>query len=160
MKWIKKIVGLFLSTFINRLDKKGRVSVPAPFRAALSGESYQGVVLFPSYRQKALEGVGMAAMEEMGQRMDNQFAFFSDDHDELATVLFGQSVQLNFDDNGRITLPQDFIDFANIDDQVVFVGLGQKFQIWSPREFEGRKAAAREAVMSKKVTLPKGRADD
>ncbi|PCI01234.1 MAG: division/cell wall cluster transcriptional repressor MraZ [Alphaproteobacteria bacterium] len=149
-------MGLFLSTFINRVDKKGRVSVPAPFRAALAHESYQGVVLFPSYTQKALEGVGMAAMENMGARMDSQFAFFSDDHDELATVLFGESVQLNFDENGRIILPQNFIDFAGIDDQVAFVGLGQKFQIWTPKEFESRKNIARNSVTSKKVTLPKG----
>lgn len=149
-------MSLFLSTFTNRVDKKGRVSVPAPFRAVLAGESYQGVVLFPSYTQKALEGVGMGAMEQMGSRMDSQFAFFSDDHDELATVLFGESVQLNFDENGRITLPQNFIDFAGIDGEVTFVGLGQKFQIWTPQEFEKRKAIARDAVTSKKVTLPKG----
>ena len=153
-------MGLFLSTFTNRVDKKGRVSVPAPYRAALMDEPYQGVVLFPSYTQNALEGVGMRAMEQMGVRMDNQFALFSDDHDELATVLFGESMQLNFDDNGRITLPQSFIDFAKIDEQVVFVGLGQKFQIWTPTEFEKRKNAARAAVTSKKVTLPKGRADE
>lgn len=149
-------MGLFLSTYINRIDKKGRVSVPAPFRAALGVESAQAVVLFPSYTQQALEGVGMAAMETMSARMDNNFAFFSDEHDALATVLFGESVQLNCDENGRITLPQDFIDFIGADEQVAFVGLGQKFQIWSPQEFEKRKAAARASVQSKKVTLPKG----
>lgn len=149
-------MGLFLSTFVNRLDKKGRVSVPATFRAAMASETFQGVVLFPSYKLSTIEGVGMSAMEQMGGRMDNNFAFFSDDHDELATVLFGESVQLGFDENGRITLPQKFMEFAEITDEVAFVGLGHKFQIWNPAKFEKRKQMARDAVQSKKVTLPKG----
>lgn len=149
-------MGLFLSTFVNRLDKKRRVSVPAGFRAALSAESFQGIVLFPSYKLNALEGVGMSVMEQMGSRMDNNFAFFSDDHDELATVLFGESISLGFDENGRISLPPNFMDFAGITDQVAFVGMGNKFQIWNPEALEARKSIARDAVQSKKVTLPKG----
>lgn len=153
-------MALFLSTYINKIDKKGRVSVPATFRAALANESYQGVVLFPSYKLNAIEGVGMGAMEVMGARMDQNFAFFSDDHDELATVLFGESIQLSFDENGRITLPQSFLDFAGLTDQIAFVGLGNKFQLWNPAEFEKRKSGARDAVISKKVTLPKGDAHE
>ena len=125
-------MGLFLSTTINKVDKKGRVSVPSGFRSALAGESFQGIVLFRSYTQKAIEGVGMSAMETISGRMDNNFAFFSDEHDEMATVLFGESIQLAFDGDGRISLPQDIADYAGITDKVAFVGLGQKFQIWNP----------------------------
>lgn len=149
-------MGLFLSTTINKMDKKGRVSVPSGFRAALAEESFQGVVLFRSYTQKTIEGVGMSAMEAMSDRMDNNFAFFSDDHDDMATVLFGESIQLAFDGDGRITVPQDLADFADINDKVAFVGLGQKFQIWNPENLEERKSAARKSVQSKKMTLPKG----
>ena len=149
-------MGLFLSTTINKVDKKGRVSVPSGFRSALAGESFQGIVLFRSYTQKAIEGVGMSAMETISGRMDNNFAFFSDEHDEMATVLFGESIQLAFDGDGRISLPQDFADYAGITDKVAFVGLGQKFQIWNPETLDKRKTEAREAVQSKKMTLPKG----
>jgi MraZ protein len=149
-------VGLFLSTIINKVDKKGRVSVPSGFRSALAHENFQGIVLFRSYSQNAIEGVGMSAMETMSERMDNNFAFFSDEHDEFATALFGDSVQLGFDGEGRIMLPKDFADYAGITDQVAFVGLGQKFQLWSPEKLEARKTIARKAVQSKKMTLPKG----
>lgn len=132
--------------------------MPSNFRAALSSESFQGVVLFQSYTHQAIEGVGMSAMESMSGRIDNNFAFFSEDHDEMATVLFGESIQLGFDGDGRITLPQDFIDFADIDDKVAFVGLGQKFQLWKPETFEKRKADARQSIINKKTTLPKGEA--
>ena len=149
-------MGLFLSTTLNKIDKKGRVSVPSGFRAALASEPFQGVILFKSYTQQALEGVGMSAMESMAGRIDHAFPFFSDDHDELATVLFGESVQLAFDGDGRITLPAELAEFAGIEDKVAFVGMGQKFQIWNPDTFQARKQNARNAVQSKQITLPKG----
>lgn len=153
-------VGLFLSTTINKLDKKGRVSVPSNFRAALIQEEFEGVVLFQSYTQQAIEGIGMSAMESLSQRVDNTFDFFSDNHDDMAAILFGESIQCGFDGDGRITLPQDFIDFMGIEDKIAFVGLGQKFQLWKPEKFEKRKAEARQALKNKKITLPKGDAND
>jgi len=149
-------LGLFLSTTINKLDKKGRVSVPSPFRSALAQENFQGVVLFQSYTQQAIEGVGMSAMSDYANRIDNNFDVFSDDHDDMATILFGESIQLGFDKDGRITLPQKFIDFMQIDDEIAFVGMGQKFQLWKPATFEKRRDMARQALQKKKVTLPKG----
>lgn len=143
-------MGLFLSTFVNRIDKKGRVSVPASFRAALEGQS---VVLYPSYKNKAIEGVSVRSMNDLANRMDGNFDLFSDDHDEMATVLFGESIQLLFDENGRISLPQKFIDFAGIDNEMAFVGMGNKFQIWNPEQLSEQKIAARDAVQSKKMTL-------
>lgn len=145
-------MGLFLSTFVNRIDKKGRVSVPAPFRAALSEQS---VVLYPSYKNNAIEGVSVNAMQVLADRMDDNFALFSDEHDDMATVLFGESVQISFDENGRISLPQAFIDFANIDGEMAFVGMGKKFQIWNPQKLNDHKSAARDMVQSKKMTLRK-----
>lgn len=130
--------------------------MPSGFRSALAGENFQGVVLFRSYTHQAIEGVGMSAMEAISARMDDNFAFFSDEHDEMATVLFGESIQLAFDGDGRITLPQEFADFAGVTEKIAFVGLGKKFQIWNPEILEARKAVARKSVQSKKMTLPKG----
>lgn len=150
------IVGLFLSTTINKLDKKGRVSVPSTFRSALAGEDFQGVVLFQSYIHQAIEGVGMSAMTDYANRIDTNFDTFSDTHDDMATILFGESIQLGFDKDGRITLPQNFIDFMGIEDTIAFVGMGQKFQLWKPETFEARRNQARKSLQSQKMTLPKG----
>lgn len=148
-------MGLFLSTAINKIDKKGRVSVPATFRSTLANETFKGVILFKSYKHQAIEGVGMSTMQEYSNRMDDNLALFSDEHDELATVLFGDSHPLAFDGDGRITMPQDFLDFAGITDQAAFVGLGKKFQIWAPEALDNHKKQAREASQSKRITLPK-----
>ena len=153
-------VALFLSTFVNRIDKKGRVSVPASFRAALGENGHQGVVLYPSYKNNAIEGVSVDTMMTLGDRMDDNFAMFSDEHDDMATVLFGESIQLSFDENGRVSLPQEFIDFANLEGEMAFVGMGNKFQIWNPVALESHKKLARKSVQSKKMTLPKGGRDE
>ena len=62
---------LFLSTHINKVDKKGRVSVPAQFRAELAAETFQGVVLFRSNVHPALEGFAWSHMQEIANRLDN-----------------------------------------------------------------------------------------
>lgn len=147
-------MGLFLSTTINRLDKKGRVSVPSSFRSVVAQDDFQGVVLFQSYTHECIEGLGMRALTDIQARIDTHFDLFSDTHDDMATILFGESVPCGFDADGRITLPKPFIEFAGITDQVAFVGLGNKFQIWSPERLETRKAKARQSVKDQKITLP------
>ena len=147
-------MALFLSTFINRVDRKGRVSVPSSYRSVLSKETFHGVVLYKSYLQPAVEAVAMSALERIDERLEH-FALFSEEHDAMATVLFGESVQLPFDGEGRIVLPADFMAFAGITDQVAFVGLGQKFQLWQPDTLSERKETARRAVQEKGLMLPR-----
>ena len=154
-------MALFLSTYINRVDKKGRVSFPASFRAALMGQpvtdqAFQGVVLFRSNTHDALEGFSMSRMEELSQRIDN-FDMFSPEQDDMATAIFAESVALSIDGDGRIILPQDLLDFAGITEQAAFVGLGPKFQIWEPSRLEARKKQARDSVAKQKMTLPNPR---
>jgi MraZ protein len=146
-------MALFLSTYVNRVDRKGRVSVPAAFRATLADQSFQGVVLFSSAGHRCLEGFGMGRMEDLSARLD-AFDMFSPEQDDLATSIFGDSVQLPFDGDGRVLLPQSLIDFAGLATEAAFVGLGVKFQIWNPQSYEARKTEARNAVKAKGLTLP------
>ncbi len=147
-------MALFLSTHINKIDKKGRVSVPASFRAELSEESFKGVVLFRSNIHQCLEGFAWSYMQEIGKRLDN-FDLFSSEQDDLATSIFGTAVQLSMDGDGRIILPADLIEFSALDERASFVGMGAKFQIWNPDAFDQRRDVARQAVQSKGLTIPK-----
>lgn len=145
---------LFLSTYVNKMDKKGRVSVPAPFRSALASQNFQGVVLFRATGHDCLEGFDFASMTELSERLDH-FDLFSNAQDDLATAIFAEAVQCPFDSEGRISIPSHLIDHATIDEGVTFVGLGRKFQIWSSDKFEKRREAARINVAKDKLTLPK-----
>ncbi len=148
------VMALFLSRFTNKVDKKGRVSIPAPFRSALGDQIDRGVVVFRSHQHNCLEGFDWAKMDEIGDRMDH-YDLFSEQQDDLATTIFGESVQLFCDGEGRVVLPADLMEAASITDQATFVGLGRKFQIWSPELFARRKDQARAAVQDQKLTIPK-----
>jgi MraZ protein len=146
---------LFLSTFTNRVDKKGRVSVPSAFRTAIAGTSFQGVVLFRSYKYPALEGCGMDQMESMCAQMDH-LPLFSDDRDALTDSIFADAVPLAFDPEGRITLTDELRDHANLSESVAFVGKGRMFQLWSPEAFTIHQAGARARAKTQNLSLRRG----
>ena len=127
----------FLSTATNKVDKKGRVSVPALFRSNIGPEGFQGVIAYKSFKHACIEGADLSFMEQLSERIHGDFGFFSDENEALATVLLGKSVPLSFDPEGRIHLPKDFMGHANIKESATFVGLGNKFQIWNPKAYEG-----------------------
>lgn len=145
---------LFLSTYANKVDRKGRVSVPAPFRTALAAQTFPGIVLFRSSGHACLEGFAYAAMEELAGRLDH-YDLFSPAQDDLATTIFAEAVQLPFDAEGRIVIPEFLLNHAGIEGQAMFVGLGRKFQIWNRAAYEGRRDEARQQVKDKGLTLPR-----
>jgi MraZ protein len=145
-------MALFLSTFVNKIDKKGRVSVPATFRAALSQESFQGFIAFRSYKYAALDCCGYGRMERLSQSVDDM-AMFSDEQDSLTASIFADALQLPFDGDGRVILPQGLLDYAQIEDRVAFVGRGGTFQLWRPESFEAAQEEARARAKSVQATL-------
>jgi MraZ protein len=146
----------FMGTHQNRLDAKGRVSVPASFRAALkhpeTGISGQ-LVLRPSHQHNCIEAWPdsvFAALSEPLNRLD----MFSPAHDDLAAALYADAFPVEPDKEGRIVLPAHLVEFAGITGQVVFMGMGRTFQIWEPEAAERRRAEARERARTLGFTLP------
>jgi len=137
---------------MNKLDKKGRVSVPASFRLVLSGQAFQGIVAFRSYKLPAVEGMAIDRMQRMSDSVD-QLDLFSEAQEDLTTTIFADAQMLAFDGDGRIILPQMLLAHANIKDQVAFVGRGATFQIWNPEAFEAYQNEARRRVQDKQATL-------
>ena len=145
----------FLSTFVNKVDRKGRVSVPAPFRAALAGDSFQGIIACPSMTDTAIDGFGRGMLEELNRRrLDRTMA----DGDFEQALLGGDSVvdtimalahELPFDGEGRIVLPAPLAEAARIGDRATFVGRGSRFQIWSPEVFDEHQRGAVAALRAR-----------
>ncbi len=140
---------IFLSTFCNKIDKKGRVSVPASFRTILSLQSFQGFVAFCSLNAPAIEGFGMDRMERLSQRIDQSFDVFSQEQDDWSS-LFAQAQPLSFDSEGRITLTPEMCQHAAFEDTVAFVGRGPTFQLWNPKAYQEHQQKARQRLVDKK----------
>src|SRR5437870_13023511 len=114
-----------MSTYMNKVDRKGRLSVPATFRTALADQSFDGIVAFPSLDYDALEATGIDTMEAISAGLDEieQPA----EQKSFATLILGRSQRLPFDPEGRIILPDKFVAHAHINETLAFVGLGSNF---------------------------------
>jgi MraZ protein len=150
-RW-EHLVALFLSTYVNKVDRKGRVSVPASFRAAVAGQSFAGIVTFRSFKTAAIEGSGIDRIEEMSARLD-ALEQFSEDYDNLASI-FADAQQLPFDGEGRVVLPEELVGHAGISESAAFVGLGRTFQIWEPEAHKRHQGEMRERAKRQGTTLP------
>jgi MraZ protein len=145
----------FVSSFTNRLDAKGRVSIPASFRSVLARDGFEGLYLYPSLETESLDAGGNGLMSEIDGLMAN-LAPFSDERDHFSTALYGLSEVLKVDPEGRVSLTDGLKAHAGIADAVTFVGLGHKFQIWEPNRFAAHLDAARRKVRALKQGLGVG----
>jgi MraZ protein len=127
-------MALFLSTFTNKIDKKGRVSVPAQFRLAVAGQDFAGVIVYESFVNGCIEGCDMNRIRQLSESIDNLDPF-SETRDAFATAILGGAIQLAFDSDGRVTLPESLTKVAGIGENAIFVGKGSTFEIWPPEKF-------------------------
>lgn len=157
-------MALFNGTHVQNFDAKGRVSVPASFRAVLrAGMANQDalsdgpvslpMVLRPSDKFQCIEAlteIRHLALEAELEKLDP----LSLQYDALATVLFADAWPVETDKEGRVIVPDSLLAFAGIAraGAVAFVGIGPRFQIWHPGQVPNRKAEAR-AIVSNSRTV-------
>jgi len=130
---------MFLSCVTNTLDAKGRVSVPADFRAVIASDialgNFDGIIVWPSINGSCLEGGGISLVRDYQILLDSMDPY-DDDRMVFEHAIFAKSRRLAFDGNGRVSLPKDLAMYAGLDKQVVFVGLGRRFEIWNPQAYD------------------------
>jgi MraZ protein len=145
-------VSIFLSTYINKIDGKGRVSVPAGFRSVIAREDFNGIVVYPSFVHECVEACGMKRMEKISNSIDAMDPY-SEERDAFASSILGESEQLGFDPDGRVTLTEKMIEKARLKDKAMFVGKGQTFEIWDPAGYEKYARNARDIAKQNRGKL-------
>ena len=133
---------MFLSTFENKLDKKGRVSVPASYRSYLSNLGYNGVICYPSFNNNCIEAWPQDRIEKISNAIDSLNPF-EEKKDYFATSILSESISLQFDGEGRISITDKLLKHAKIKSSMLFVGQGKTFQIWEPTSYEKFKVIAK-----------------
>ncbi len=126
---------MFLSSFENKIDKKGRVSVPATFRSYLNSLGYNGFISYPSFNHPALEACSQDRIEKLSSTIDSLNPF-EEKRDYFATSILSVSENLQFDTEGRVSISEKLLKHAKIKNNILFVGLGKTFQIWEPINFK------------------------
>jgi len=143
---------MFLSSYENNIDKKGRVSVPASFRSHLITMGYNGFISYPSFNHTALEACSQDRIEKLSDSIDSLNPF-EEKRDYFATSVMSESVSLQFDTEGRVSFTEKLLDHAKIKNNILFVGLGKTFQIWEPKIFEKFKVIARKKAYQNRSNL-------
>ncbi len=147
----------FLGTHQNRLDAKGRVSIPASFRTALRAgaepDAATSLILRTSHKHPCIEGWPLSTFQEMSRGI-NKLRQFSDEHEDLSTSVYANAYETETDKEGRILLSADLVEHAGLSSLASFMGMGEIFQIWEPAACARRKAEAREAARLRNLSPP------
>ncbi len=143
---------LFISKFINKIDKKGRVSLPSSFRNVLPKSNRNEIILYKSIKTKSIEGCGVGRLNEIAERINN-LDFFSEDYDDFSSSIFSEIVTSNVDKEGRFLIPEDLKKYANLNNEAAFFGQGYFFQIWNPQSGLDNINISRKRLLNKKKSL-------
>ena len=143
---------LFMDTIINKVDAKGRVSLPSDYRAIVK-ETSSEIVCYRSLTSTCIEGCLEDLLDKLATEIETSTDFFSQTQDDLTNLIFGDAKRFPFDSTGRIGLSEKLLKHAGIADSAVFVGKGRKFQIWSPENWEKEEARIRAEILKKRPVL-------
>lgn len=140
---------IFLSTYENKIDAKGRVSVPAQFRSVLEA-GQQPLIITRSLTDDCLQGQGAQRMNQIVDVLDGMDSLSPEV--QTLQLMLASAQEMKLDNEGRVMLPEDFLAFADLSINVMFVGVGRMFEIWNPDTYRVREQKQRDHA--KKNGLP------
>ncbi len=149
-------MAVFSGRYVNTVDRKGRVSVPAPFRVVLTGQGLAGLAAFPTPSgSPSLDCCGLDWLDQLSERFASANVY-QPDLEMAALVTLGEAQQLPIDPEGRVVLPDVLVEHAGLQGKAAFVGLGRRFQVWNPDTLEAvrREARARAPGILATLNLP------
>lgn len=149
-------VFLFMDTIINKVDAKGRVSLPSDYRAIVK-ELETEIVCYRSLSLPCIEGCLEETLDKLATDIEDSTDFFSETQDNLTNLIFGDAKRFTFDSTGRIMLSEKLLKHAQIMDTAVFVGKGRKFQIWNPQNWQKEEERIRREVLKNRPVLKKNK---
>lgn len=149
-------VFLFMDTVINKVDAKGRVSLPSDYRAIVK-ELETEIVCYRSLSLPCIEGCLEETLDKLATDIEDSTDFFSETQDNLTNLIFGDAKRFTFDRTGRIMLSEKLLKHAQITDTAVFVGKGRKFQIWNPQNWQKEEERIRREVLKNRPVLKKNK---
>jgi MraZ protein len=147
----------FYGCITNKIDAKGRISVPARFRTVVGDDAFQGVWCFASFVADSIEGYTALGMERYAEQI-RKLDKYSIERESFEHSVLGSVAELAFDSEGRIVLPEQLLRHAKLSVAATFVGLGDHFEIWEPQAYEERVMKARAIAAERRLMLdaPRG----
>jgi Uncharacterized protein conserved in bacteria len=132
----------FLSSYTFKVDRKGRVSVPAEYRVTLAELNSDGFLAFPSLTEPAIRACASTALDRITASTD-PLSVFAPTPVSHALISVPDMVRLTFDAEGRVLLPRELMEHAGITEAATFAGRLHYFEIWEPERFKAHQAELR-----------------
>lgn len=151
-RWGKQILERFLSNAVNKIDAKGRVSVPAHFRTVLAVRKLTNLYALQAIDTPAINAGGMDLLEKLEAKLETTDPFLTE-ADDLSFYIHGDGAFLKLDSDGRITVSDFIRQHTGITDQVTFVGRGSFFQLWAPDKLAIYRAEALERLAKRRAVV-------
>ena len=126
--------------------------MPASFRSYLGSMGYSGFICYPSFNNPSIEASPQNRIEKLSESIDSLNPF-EEKRDIFATSVLSDSESLQFDSEGRVSIPKKLLKHAKIKQTMLFVGQGKTFQIWEPKLFEKFKTQARKKANLNRASL-------
>ena len=139
---------LFLSTFVNQIDKKSRISVPSSFRSVLEHNGLNGMVCYPVPNLASIEGCTFNRIKKISEAIDS-LGPFSNERNTFSSSVLADSHQVSFDKEGRVIIPSELLQSVGIIDEIAFVGMGETFQMWNPIQYNEFKKETQQQSLEK-----------
>jgi MraZ protein len=133
----------FLGQFYHTLDEKGRLTVPARFRESLLAE---GGYIMQGFDQNLMV-LPSSTFETFSHRI-NKMSLTDPTSRLLRRLLFSTAYHAEFDKAGRILIPQFLRQSAALESDVVFVGSGDYFEIWSAEQWTSQAEQLQDAQLN------------
>lgn len=152
---------LFMGSHTKNIDAKGRIATPADFRKALDLDAFNGLVCVPSLTGPFIDCGGFDLLATLQARID-QMDPYDLDRDAMEIAIMGRARKLAFDKDGRMVLPKELLEHADLEGEACFVGRGSYFQIWNAADVKERFAQAEKRAKEARFSLrgPKAQSDN
>ncbi|NGM19970.1 cell division/cell wall cluster transcriptional repressor MraZ [Roseomonas stagni] len=142
----------FVGTHFGKRDAKGRISVPAPFRAELEAAATNQLVFRVSHQHPCIEARSRTVFQHM---LDSILSLehFSEDREALEAGIIADSMALRIDGEGRLVLPDEMVEEVGLKGEIAFLGKGDRFEIWDAEAARAHVAAAKKLVRERRLTI-------
>jgi len=126
----------FSGKHYNSLDPKGRLIIPAPFREILSSNHSSKLIITNGVFDKCLCAYAVDEWQKLIEKV-NQLPQTSDAVKYFMRRVIGSAVECEIDRQGRVLVVSALRVDAELNSEVVLLGLGNRIEIWNRNEFEG-----------------------
>ena len=133
---------MFLNQYQHSFDDKGRLTIPAKFRelpetgaVVVQGLDRNLMVLPPDVFQILYDRLMAMSLTDPAAR-------------QLRHIILGNALPVVPDGAGRVLLSPNLREYASLQDQVVFVGQGDYFEIWSVAQWQEEQAKINDSAVN------------